>query len=184
MSNLSPKLNDMLSQHWGWFLAWGLALVALGVLAVVYSVSATLLSVIFFGALLTISGVVIIFDSFKSSWGNWSEFFLHLGMGLLYLIAGVILIKGPVMGSITLTLILAVFYIVLGVVRTISCLTRPVSKRGWRLASSIITLLLGLLILIEWPASGLFIIGLFIGIDLIFTGWIYVMTALSVRPAK
>ncbi len=184
MNLLTPKQNEILSQHWGWFFAFGLALIALGVLAVVYSVSATLISVIFFGAVLTISGIVIMFDSFKSSWGIWNEFFLHLGMGLLYLIAGVILIKGPVMGSLTLTLILAIFYIVLGLVRTVSCLIRPIANRGWRLASSIITLILGLLILIEWPASGLFILGLFIGIDLIFTGWIYVVTALSARPAK
>jgi uncharacterized membrane protein HdeD (DUF308 family) len=59
-----------------------------------------------------------------------------------------------------------------------------VTNRGWRLASSIITLLLGVLILLEWPASGLFIIGLFIGIDLIFTGWVYIVSALSARSAK
>ncbi len=177
-------MANTLSERWGWLFAWGLVLVILGVLAIAYATVSTVVSVIFLGFLLTVSGIVIIFDSVKSSWGRWNEFFMHLGMGLLYLIAGLILIKGPVAGSITLTLLLAIFYIALGLLRTISCLTREVTNRGWRLFSSIITLLLGILILLEWPASGLFIIGLFIGIDLIFTGWIYIMTALTVKSIK
>ncbi|MFA6037245.1 MAG: DUF308 domain-containing protein [Legionellales bacterium] len=173
-----------LSNRWGWFFAWGLLLVALGTLAIIYSAATTLISVFVFGVILTISGFVIILDSFKSSWGTWNEFFMHLGMGILYLIAGIILIKGPLAGSITLTLILAILYIVLGIFRIVSCLTREVTNRGWRLASSILTLLLGIFILAEWPMSGLFIIGLFIGIDLIFTGWIYIVTALTARSMK
>jgi uncharacterized membrane protein HdeD (DUF308 family) len=177
-------MGNLLHDRWGWFFAWGILLVLLGVLAIAYSTVTTVISVIFFGILLCVSGAVIIFDSFKSSFGKWNEFFMHLGMGILYLIAGIILVKGPLAGSITLTLLLAIFYILLGLFRTISCLTRAVTNRGWRLASSIITLLLGVLILLEWPASGLFIIGLFIGIDLIFTGWVYIVSALSARSAK
>lgn len=177
-------MGNLLHDRWGWFFAWGILLVLLGVLAIAYSTVTTVISVIFFGILLCVGGGVIIFDSFKSSFGKWNEFFMHLGMGILYLIAGIILVKGPLAGSITLTLLLAIFYILLGLFRTISCLTREVTNRGWRLASSIITLLLGVLILLEWPASGLFIIGLFIGIDLIFTGWVYIVSALSARSAK
>lgn len=177
-------MGNLLTERWGWFFAWGILLVLLGVLAIVYAAATTVISVIVFGALLIATGLVIIFDSFKSSWGQWSEFFMHAGMAVLYLIAGYILISGPVAGSMTLTLLLAIFYIVLGLIRTISCLTREVLNKGWRLASSILTLLLGILILIEWPMSGLFIIGLFIGIDLIFTGWIYIISALTARAMK
>ncbi len=177
-------MNNLVSNRWGWFFAWGVLLVLLGVLAITYATVTSVVSVIVFGVLLFIGGVVIIFDCFKSSWGKWGEFFMHLVMGILYLVAGLILIKGPLAGSITLTLLLAIFYIVLGLFRTFSCLTREVTNRGWRLASSILTLILGILILIEWPMSGLFIIGLFIGIDLIFTGWIYIVSALSARTAR
>ncbi len=177
-------MDNSINNHWGWLLVWGIALVILGILAITYASATTVISVIFLGALLTITGVMIIFDSFRTSWGKWSEFSMHLAMGILYLIAGIILIKGPLAGSITLTLLLAIFYIVLGIFRIVSTLTREVTNRGWRLASSILTLLLGLLILIEWPMSGLFIIGLFIGIDLVFTGWIYIISALAVRATK
>lgn len=177
-------MDTALSKNWGWLLAWGAALVALGILAITYSVTTTLISVIFLGVLLAVSGAVIIFDSFKSSWGVWKEFSMHLAMGLLYLLAGIILIKGPVVGSLTLTFILAIFYIVLGIVRIISCATREMTNKGWRLASSILTLILGILILVEWPMSGMFIIGLFIGIDLIFTGWIFIITALTVKEER
>ncbi|MGA2655405.1 MAG: DUF308 domain-containing protein, partial [Gammaproteobacteria bacterium] len=167
-------MAENLAHRWGWYFTLGIILVLLGTLAIAYASVTTVVSVIVLGLVLAISGIVIISESFKSSWGKWGEFSMHLAMGILYLIAGVILIKGPVAGSITLTLILAIFYIVLGLLRTIFVFTREVSYRGWRLFSSILTLALGILILIEWPMSGLFIIGLFIGIDLIFTGWIYV----------
>lgn len=174
----TPKAS---SSNWAWFLVWGIALVLLGVLAVVYAASTTIISVIFLGALLTVTGAILVFDSFKSNWGKWNDFFLRLGIGVLYLVAGVILIKGPVIGSLTLTLILAIFYIILGLFRTIYCLSHSMISRGWRLASGLVTLLLGILILLEWPMSGLFIIGLFIGIDLIFTGWIFIIGALTAK---
>jgi uncharacterized membrane protein HdeD (DUF308 family) len=169
---------------WGWFLAFGIALVALGIVAIAHAAASTIVSVIFLGTILAITGVVFIFDSFRSSFGKWNEFFMRLGMGILYLLAGIILLKGPVVGSITLTLILAIMYIALGFIRTIYSATHAGPGRGWSLASGLITLLLGILILLEWPASGLFIIGLFIGIDLVFTGWIYIMAAIAAKNLR
>ena len=141
-----------LGKNWGWFFAWGLALVVLGLLAVSYAFSSTIISIIFLGVLLCVGGIVIIFDSFQSWWGRWSGFLLHLGMGILYLIAGVMLIKGPIIGSITLTLLLAIFYIVLGIFRIVNSISLwNLPNHGWRLFGGIVTLLLGILILLEWP---------------------------------
>lgn len=166
---------------WGWFFAWGIALIILGALAISYAMSTTIVSIIVLGAILAISGIVIIIDTLKSNHNQGAAFFLPLGIGVLYLLTGIMLIKGPIAGSITLTLLLAIFYIVIGLVRTVYCLSHSVVNKAWRLASSIITLLLGILILAQWPASGSFIIGLFIGVDLIFTGWLYMVAALAVK---
>lgn len=169
------------SKKWGWVLAFGVALVALGIFAISYSCVATIISVMFLGIVLVASGIVILIESFQFWWKKWGGFFTHFLMGILYLIAGAMLIKTPTVGSISLTLILAIFYIFLGISRITYALTYDLPSKGWRLFNGIITLLLGILILMKWPMSGLFIIGLFVGIDLFITGWVYIMVALSAR---
>lgn len=185
MSNFFPmrKLDlGLMSKNWGWIFAFGLIMLILGVLAISYSFFTTIVSIIFLGTLLFLSGIVVIIDSFRSWWQKWPDFFIHLFMGILYLIAGGMLIKAPLLGSISITLFLAIFYIILGISRIVYVFTTHLPRRGWRIFNAIITLLLGVLILAEWPASGLFIIGLFIGIDLVISGWLYLMAGLAAKP--
>jgi uncharacterized membrane protein HdeD (DUF308 family) len=169
------------ARNWGWFLLWGIALIVLGALAICYTTFSTLLSVIMLGVVISVGGVFIIIDTFSFWWRKWSGFFLHLLMGILYLVVGYMLIYGPVAASVSITLILAIFYIVLGVFRIVTSLSLRTPRWGWNLFNGIIALLLGLLIFEQWPMSGLYIIGLFVGIDLLFTGWAYVMAGLGAR---
>lgn len=178
MSNLDAT---SISKNWGWFLVWGIALVVLGMFAISAAAMTTLLSVIFIGFLLLISGAFIIIDTFTFWRGKGSGFFLHLMMGLLYLAAGVILIGNPVQGSVSLTLLLGVLYTCLGIFRIFYGINYRMLRWGWSLVSGIVTLLLGILILASWPDSSLFIIGLFVGIDLLFCGWAYIMVAFMAR---
>jgi uncharacterized membrane protein HdeD (DUF308 family) len=182
MNRSLPDHHLAYSKNWGWFLLWGVALMGLGIAAVGASVFTTLLSVVFIGVLLVISGVVIMLDSF-SFWrtNKTSGFMLHLLMGILYLLVGLWLIKSPVAGSISITLLLGMLYIVVGAVRVIYSLALRMSRWGWSLFSGLVTLLLGILIVANWPVSGLFIIGLFVGIDLIFIGWVYIVGAIASR---
>lgn len=185
---MDEKSRAAFGSNWGWFLLWGIALIALGIFAISYATVTTLISVVLLGIVLTAVGVVMIIDTFTFWWRIWSGFFVHLVMALLYLSVGIMLIKGPVSSSISLTLLLAILYIVLGAFRIVYSLTFQLPRQGWRLFNGIITLLLGILILKAWPSSGLFIIGLFIGIDLLVAGWVYVMGAFAARslaqPAK
>ena len=169
------------SKQWGWLFTWGLILIILGLIAISVSELTTFISVIFIGAIILVSGVVIIIDAFKFWWQKWSGFFLHLIMGILYVIAGTMLIESPVLGAMSLTLVLGVFYLVLGIFRLIYSFSLRTPNWGWSLLSGIIALILGLLILANWPASSLIIIGLFVGIDLVFLGWTYIMVALTGR---
>ena len=170
------------SKNWGLFLVWGILLVILGTIAISTSILTTMVTMIFLGSLLVIGGVVIAFDAF-TFWRRhlWSNFFLSLLIGVMYFIAGLYLIENPITGSISLTLILGAFYIVVGVFRILTSLTARQPKWGWNFFSGIIALLLGTMIMASWPKSGLYIIGLFVGIDLLFLGWVYVMGALSAR---
>jgi uncharacterized membrane protein HdeD (DUF308 family) len=92
-----------------------------------------------------------------------------------------IIVANPGAGALVLTLILAVFFMVAGLFRIMAALTMRFPQWGWLLVSGIVTLLLGLLIWRQWPVSGLWVIGLFIGIDMIFCGWSWVMAALAAR---
>lgn len=181
----SLRLNNeelkSLTKKWGWFLGWGMLLVLLGIVAIGAASFTTLISVIFLGLLILMGGIVITIDTFNAWWGKWLGFLLHLMIGLLYLIVGALLIRHPVSASVSLTLLLGIFYIVIGIFRLIYAASTQGPKWGWGIFSGLISLLLGVLILNSWPASALYIIGLFIGIDLLFSGWSYVMLGLSAK---
>ena len=172
------------SKNWCWFLGWGVLLVVLGVLALSFSVLTTMLSVILLGCIIFAAGVFVIMDAFSFWWGKGGGFFLHLLIGILYLSVGFIMFKGPVGASISITFLLAVFYIMLGFLRIIYSLSLRMPQWGWGLFNGIVALVLGVLVLSQWPESSLFIIGLFIGIDLIVSGWTYIMAALAARSLK
>jgi uncharacterized membrane protein HdeD (DUF308 family) len=170
-----------LRKNWGWFLALGILLVILGLFAISSSVFVTLLSVIFLGSLILIGGVAQLIYSFYAV--KWSGFFLSLLAGILYTVTGFLMVRHPTIGALTLTLLLASFYTVSGVFRIIGSLTMRFQHWGWLLFSGIVSLILGILIFSEWPISGLWIIGLFVGIDMLFIGWSWIIIALSAHDA-
>lgn len=184
MDNYS-KTNNLLPSPWGhlwgWMLVWGIILIILGVLAIGASVLTTIVSVIFLGIMLIAGGIIVIIDSFSLFHHKWGVFLWRLGMGILYVIVGFMLIQRPLLGSISITLFLGIFYLVIGISRLIDAFSGRLPQWGWAFFSGLVSLLLGILILINWPVSGLFIIGLFIGIDLLILGWAYVMTSIAMH---
>lgn len=181
----SSQVNSLyltaFGKNWGWFLLWGIALVILGIIAIGATMMTTLVTVLFIGFLLLIGGIVIIIDTFSFWWHNWSGFFLHLLIGIIYIAVAVMLINNPLIASVTLTLFLGIFYLIAGIFRIIYSMSIRSPRWGWSLFNAIISLLLGILILSSWPISGLYIIGLFVGIDLLFTGWAYIMASMAAR---
>lgn len=169
------------SKNWGWFFLWGIALVVLGCAAISAATFTTILSVVFIGVVLLIGGTVIIIDSFTFWWRKWRGFFLHLLMGALYAAAGVILINSPLLGSIPLTLFLGIFYVLVGISRMAYSSLLQAPRWGWNFFNGVLALLLGMLIITQLPSSALFIIGLFVGIDLVFCGLTYIIVALASR---
>lgn len=180
-SQIKERYLSTISKHWGWFLLWGILLVILGITAIGATTTATLISVVFLGTLILMSGIVIILDAFTFWWGKWGGFFLDLIIGILYFAVGISLIQSPLLGSISITLFLGIFYLTLGIFRTVYSLSTTIPNKGWNLFNALMSLLLGVLILANWPASSLFVIGFFVGIDLLFSGWSYIMMSLSAR---
>lgn len=176
------ELSARLNNNWGWLVGFGVVLIALGMLAIGASAFTTLLSIVFLGALLVVGGVAMVINAFKSWRGHAGNFSFWLIFGLLYLAIGIILIKHPVYAAVSLTLLLAIFYMVAGAIRIFSAAFMHLPRSGWSIFSGIVAVVVGILILLQWPISGLFIIGLFIGIDLILNGWSYLMLGLAGRP--
>lgn len=171
-----------LHKHWGWFLALGLALVVLGSIAIGASVFTTMVSVLFIGGLLIAGGIVQGVNTFKVYKGH--AFLVNFLITLLYVVSGILLVMHPVQGAIALTLLLAAFYTVSGVFKIVAAVANRYIHWGWLLFSGIVSLILGLLIWSQWPAAGLWVIGLFVGIDLIIAGWVWIALSLSARKVN
>ena len=167
--------------HAGILLGLGIALIALGSLAIYSVVFATFATVIFFAWLLIFAGFIQFGHALYAR--EWSGFFLQLAVGIFALVAGILILFRPVAGAATLTLLLSFMFIAQGTLRIILALfsRKRLANWGWILFSGILTLALGIMILFQWPYSGLYIIGLFVGIDLIFNGWALVMLSMFAR---
>jgi uncharacterized membrane protein HdeD (DUF308 family) len=171
-----------LEKNWGWLLAFGILSILLGTAGLGMSFMLTQASVVFFGALLVVGGVFQILDAIKCR--GWKSTAWNLLIALLYIGAGLVMMMHPVLAGISLTLILAYILIVIGVLRAFMAFQlRPAKGWYWPLISGIVSVVLGGLILAEWPQSGLWIIGLFIAIELIFHGWSYLFIALAARSS-
>jgi uncharacterized membrane protein HdeD (DUF308 family) len=171
-----------LKKNWGWLLAFGILSVVLGIVGLGMTFGLTLASVLFFGVLLVVGGVFQVFDAFKCK--GWKSTLWHVLIALLYIAAGALMVFDPVLASVTLTLVLGWILIAVGILRGIMAFQlRPASGWFWPLISGIVSMVLGAMILAKWPATGLWVIGLFIAIELIFNGWSYVFVALAARGA-
>lgn len=187
MKSIFVRTNPYLgafSKNWAWFFVWGLLLVILGFVAVSAATFTTLVSVVFLGIVILMSGLVMAIDCFTFWWGKGGGFFLHLLMSLLYIFAGAMLIHSPLQASIPLTLFLGIFYIIIGTSRLLYSSWMQTPNWGWNFLNGLLALLLGILIITQLPSSALYIIGLFVGIDLVFCGLAYLMVAVAARAGR
>lgn len=170
---------------WGWLLALGLLFIVGGTLGVLYAVSLTIVSVLVFGGLAMGAGAMMLWHSFTSGEDRWSGRAMHIAIAVSYLVLGGLLLWNPVSGSISLTIILTAFLVAVGIIR-IGYAWRC-RRQGWRWRLSglggVIDLILAGLILAGWPATALWVIGLFVAVELIVSGWMLVGIALAARKA-
>jgi uncharacterized membrane protein HdeD (DUF308 family) len=170
---------DALRGNWFWFVLLGIALVVLGTVALSSVVIASLAAAMVIGALLVVGGVAETLGAFWCR--GWSGFFLHLLSGVLSIVIGVMFLRAPVGALAALTLLVASFLMVGGIFKIVAALSYRFATWGWPLLSGIIDLVLGVLIWQEWPASALWVIGLFVGINMIFRGFTWIGLGLSLR---
>jgi uncharacterized membrane protein HdeD (DUF308 family) len=165
--------------NWGWVLALGLILIVLGTIALAMPFLASLATAMAFGVILLTGGIAQLVGAFWTR--DWSGFFLSLLMGILYFVLGLLFVRDPGDALLAMTLLLACTLLVGGLFRIVGSLMFRFPHWGWILAGGVINLMLGILIWLQWPVSGLWVIGLFVGIDLIYTGWTWAILSLALK---
>jgi uncharacterized membrane protein HdeD (DUF308 family) len=165
--------------EWGWFLALGIFLVLLGSFGIAEPFFFTGIVIFVSGFLVLFGGGAQVVQAFYAR--RWSGFLLQLLIGILDIIVGLFMIAQPAEAAELLTLLLAAWFLAGGLFRMVGSLVMRFPNWGWTAFSGFISALLGLAILMKWPYSGEFFIGLCVGISLLFQGWSWIMLALSLR---
>jgi len=157
----------------GWIIALGVVYVIAGLIALGSVVFATVVSVFVVGFMMLIAGVAEVINAFQIK--SWGKFLFWLLLGALYIVAGFITFENPLLAAATLTLLLGFALLVCGIMRIILAFGMQAEAPWIGVAlSGAVTLLLGLIILAHWPVSSLFVLGVFLGVDLVIAGasWI------------
>ena len=170
--------------HWWWFLLLGLLLVVCGTTAIIFPALGSLAAVSVLAAILMISGAAMILSAFWA--GKWSGVLVQLLVGILYLAASFVVTERPLVTVALLTLFIAVAFMVIGIFRILAALLIHFPQWGWALLNGTVTFLAGLIIYRHLPLDALWVIGLLVGLEMLFNGWTWIMLAMSIRriPAE
>jgi uncharacterized membrane protein HdeD (DUF308 family) len=172
-----------LRAKWGWIVALGVIYLIAGFIALGSVAMATVVSVLVVGVMMIISGVAEVISAFQIK--SWGKFLLWALLGVLYIVAGFVTFQNPLLAAVLLTLILGASLVVSGIMRIILAFSmKRETPWIWVALSGVITLLLGVLILLRWPVSSLYILGLFLGIDLIMAGAGWIGLGFGLRRAR
>lgn len=180
-AHLAPS-SKALRQDWGWFLVLGVFLILSGIAAIFCAVFTTLFTIFILSIVLLAGGAANIIHAFWVR--QWSGFFLSLLIGILYGLAGFLFMMSPLKVASALTLLIGSLFLVGGLFKACSSLVTRFEHWGWILFSGLISILFGVLVLSEWPAISLWMIGVFIGVDLLCIGWAWVIFSLAARAAQ
>lgn len=181
---IAAKIADIglksVSERWGWFLALGILLIVLGIVAIGAPFASGIAVELLVGWLLIISGVAHCIQAFKAA--GWRGKLIQILCGLLYLGVGIMMVMKPIAGLLALTLTVLVYFTVSGIFKIVLAIRADdMPQRGWITVSGILSLVLAIMIGAQFPSSALWVIGLLFGIEMIFSGWAFVMIALAAR---
>jgi uncharacterized membrane protein HdeD (DUF308 family) len=181
-TRLQIKLNEAIQGHWKAFLFEGILFVVFGLAAIILPPLASIAVTLLLGWMFLISGVTGLVFSF---WARQAPgFWWSLASAVLALVAGIVLLARPIEATLTLTIVVGAYFLAEGVATIMYALEhrRELTERwGWMLAAGLADLLVAFVILSGLPGSGLWAIGLLVGINLLFGGTSLIAMALAAR---
>jgi uncharacterized membrane protein HdeD (DUF308 family) len=183
----AKTFQDMLKE--GYFtatdsmLSTGIAMIVIGILALLAPLASGIAFDLFFGALLIGAGIVELIDAFRA--GTWQRGVLLALAGLVTLAGGVLYIARPVVGLVVLTVVFLAYLVFVGAFRLVMAFVLPKGTPGrvWVAVSGIVALVLAYLAIAQMPNISLWLIGTFIGVSLIFAGVARIALARGFRKA-
>jgi uncharacterized membrane protein HdeD (DUF308 family) len=176
----SSSLVAEWQRHSGWMIALGVALTILGVLAIGAATLTTALSMKVLGWMLLLGGVVQIVHAFSAP--RWRGVVLSLLEGIVYGVVGALIAARPLESAAVATLLLGGFLMISGLFRILVVPTFLRARNwGWVMASGIVSFLLGLAIWAQWSVSGVWVLGAFVGIEMIGWGISMIMLGVALR---
>ncbi len=171
-------MQTTITEKRGWFIALGIALIVLGVVAIAFPVLMTITAKIFLGWMFIIGGVAEIIHAFSTR--DWKGFLWNLLIGILYVIVGGWLAFFPLTGIFGLTILIAILFIVEGVMKTMMGFGLGADEgKTWVIISGIAAIILGILLFADLPGSALWAIGLLVGINFLFSGISFLTIAMG-----
>ncbi|KRQ92912.1 hypothetical protein CQ12_30310 [Bradyrhizobium jicamae] len=168
---------------WGSVFALGVVYLITGFVALGSVALATVASVLLVGVMMIVAGVAEMINAFQVK--TWGKFLLCALLGALYIVAGLVTFDNPTLAAVLLTLALGVSLVAASIMRLILAFSmKRATPRFWLAISGVVTLLVGSLILASWPINSVYILGLFLGVDLIVAGasWIGISFGLRHSP--
>jgi uncharacterized membrane protein HdeD (DUF308 family) len=173
---LSPEVQEELGRHWRKLRIAGVLALIGGVVCIAVPAIASVATAIFIGWILLFAGAWMLFDAWSVRGAG--RIALHVLWALLTIFAGLYLLLAPLDGTVTLTFVLVAYFIAIGLVRIgEGFMLRGTPGAGMIGINGLLSLLIGLLILIDFPSSADWAIGLLVGIDLLFAGWALLMVS-------
>jgi uncharacterized membrane protein HdeD (DUF308 family) len=182
MTDAVLRLNAIsnIREYWGWFLALGIIFILGGIFAIAAPFVAGLTVTIIFSIVLVWLGIMQVLQAFSTK--SWSGFIWSLLIGVILLVGGIATWIDPVVGALSLTLVVGAVFLVKGIFQVILGIqARPHGGWGWILTAGVLSAIVGLIILLQWPVSTAYALGYLVGISLIFSGWSYVMLSLAAK---
>lgn len=179
MPGLPPEIKSALGKSWKMLLTAGIISVVLGAIAIILPPLASVTITYLVGILLLIGAVAYVAEAIsRGSTGHriWSAL-----LAVLYVVAGVWLIINPISGTITLTWILATFFLLIGVLRLIAGISSrgKLPNSGRTIVNGVLSILIAVLVIGNLPSSAAWAIGLLVGIQLLFDGIALIATAMA-----
>lgn len=176
-SHIKEKLKTSIEDHRNWYIFQGIIFLLAGVLAIVLPVLSAIGFEIIAGAVLFVSGVVQIIAAYRSQMHWW----VWLSGGLSIVVSGLMLLY-PIAGTIALASLLAAFLLLEGIFEILLSLEiRPLKNWGWILFSGIVSLLLAILLFLNWPGTTVWFLGVVVGINLLLYGFSILSLTLTTR---
>ena len=174
------KAASTVDRNWSWLLGLGILFVVFGFLGLSSVVGVTLISIVFIGFMFLVGGVLQLVDASRSR--QWQPAVWHGLIAIMYFVGGCFVIWDPVLASTVITALIGWTLVVIGIIRLMMAVSLH-GKQGWffTLVASLAAIILGGIILMQWPLSSLWVIGMFISIELLLNGLSYVIMALAMR---